>query len=321
MSSPNGSSGTGTTVTASTYRGRFAPSPTGPLHAGSLVAALASYLDARSVGGEWLVRIEDIDPPREIAGASDDILRTLEALELTWDGSVRRQSQRHEHYASVAQRLYRDGKAFYCRCSRQQLRDANAALGRVGGYYPGTCRSLGHRDGALRVYVSDAEIAVDDRLQAALVARLDNECGDFVIYRRDGLPAYQLAVTLDDADQGITDIVRGVDLYDSTPRQVWLQRLLGLPTPRYAHFPILTDAEGRKLAKQTGAPAIDASEPGPLLYQALKTLRQEPPAELAAATASEVLAWGTAHWQAVALRRTATLPSSSVAPQQNPVRF
>ena len=317
---PKSSSATGTTVTASEYCGRFAPSPTGPLHTGSLLAALVSYLDARAVNGRWLVRIEDIDPPREQPGAADDILRTLESFGLTWDGEVLYQSSRHAVYADAAAALRTNGRAFYCLCARQTLRQSNLAAGRPPGYYPGICRerALGH--GALRFRVDDESLVVDDRLQPSLTTNLANDCGDFVIWRRDELPAYQLAVVIDDEAQGVTDVVRGIDLYDSTPRQIVLQRALGLRTPRYAHMPVLVDTAGVKLSKQTGAARVGAERPAALLHRMLVSIGQDPPAALAAGAPRELLQWASAHWAPARLGGIRDLPAASVAAQQNPVR-
>ena len=317
---PKSSSATGTTVTASGYCGRFAPSPTGPLHTGSLLAALVSYLDARAVNGRWLVRIEDIDPPREQPGAADDILRTLESFGLTWDGEVLYQSNRLAAYAESAATLRSSGRAFYCQCARQTLRENNLAAGRLPGYYPGSCRERGLRHGALRFRVDDEPLVVDDRLQATLTTSLASDCGDFVIWRRDELPAYQLAVVIDDEAQGVTDVVRGIDLYDSTPRQIALQRALGLRTPRYAHMPVLVDTTGVKLSKQTGAAAVGAERPAALLHRLLASIGHNPPAALASGTPREILEWARARWVPSRLGGIRDLPTASVAAQQNPVR-
>jgi len=263
-------------MTRAPYVGRFAPSPTGLLHAGSLVAALASWLDARAHGGAWLVRIEDLDTPRNVAGAAEAILGQLERCGLRPDGPVVRQSERTAVYEAALQRLLAVGRAFPCACSRRDLALAVAAptaaasgthgLERI---YPGTCRAGlgGKRARSVRLLVEQrpgsGEAAVEwiDRrlgVQRQDVARL---VGDFVLKRADGVFAYQLAVVVDDAAQGITDVVRGEDLADSTARQIFLQRLLGLPTPRYLHTPLVLAADGSKLSKQTGAQPIDLAEP------------------------------------------------------------
>ncbi len=254
---------------ASSYVGRFAPSPTGPLHMGSLVCALASFLDARAKQGHWLVRIEDIDPPREQPGASHQILNSLRAHGLNWDGQVRWQSEHIEDYRVVARELLAAGKAFHCNCSRARLRQ-------LGGIYDGHCRHLDipAGDSAIRLRVNPTDqFSIEDRIQQTDRWTGDN-IGDFVIWRRDNLPAYQLAVVVDDADQGITDIVRGFDLHDSSPRQLALQQALSLPTPRYAHIPVLINAEGQKLSKQTHAPALENSEALDNLRLALNYLGQ-----------------------------------------------
>jgi glutamyl-Q tRNA(Asp) synthetase len=247
------------------YRGRFAPSPTGPLHAGSLVAALASWLDARAHGGRWLVRIEDIDPPRETAGATRDILRTLAAFGLDSDEPVLMQHTRGSAYESALTRLQQARHAFGCACSRRDVEDAARAAGLADAVYPGTCRhgTDGRPIRAIRLRVPDPPadaIVFVDRAAGRCEQRLAREVGDFVLRRADGLWAYQLAVVVDDGEQGITDVVRGADLLDNTPRQIWLQRCLGLPTPRYLHLPVVTNARGEKLSKQTGARALDRAD-------------------------------------------------------------
>lgn len=256
------------------YRGRFAPSPTGPLHLGSLLAALASWLDARAQGGEWLVRIEDLDPPRMAPGAADAILRMLEACGLWWDGAVMYQSSRGEAYRAALDGLVTGGQLYSCRCSRREIADS-ALRGIEGPVYPGTCRALPawpERQLALRVRTNDDAIRFTDRIQGEVAHRLASDIGDFVVRRADGIAAYQLAVVVDDAEQGITDIVRGADLMASTTRQIHLQRLLGLPTPRYAHLPVVIDATGAKLSKQSGAEAADPAQPETALRRALALL-------------------------------------------------
>jgi glutamyl-Q tRNA(Asp) synthetase len=239
--------------------GRFAPSPTGPLHIGSLVAAVASWLDARAAGGRWLVRIEDLDRPRCVPGAADEILRTLERLGLAWDGEVLYQSTRHDLYRDALQRL--QGHTYWCNCTRREIADWSLGLAVDGAHvYPGTCRAAGLAAGrALRIRTGAEQIRFTDRLQGEQSQVLGRDVGDFVLYRADGMHAYQLAVVVDDAAQGVTDVVRGADLLDSTPRQICLQRLLGLPTPRYLHVPAAVNDAGEKLSKQTGAAAIAPS--------------------------------------------------------------
>ncbi|MEY4640774.1 MAG: hypothetical protein RLZZ227_768 [Pseudomonadota bacterium] len=286
------------------YRGRFAPSPTGPLHAGSIFAALASYLDARAQHGVWLVRIEDLDPPRESKEAAADILRTLEALGLTWDEQVIYQSQRAAAYEEALARLDARKLLYACNCSRQKLSSA-------GTVYPGWCRDHHIVRGsatALRCQVGDASISFIDRLQGEYSQQLGRDIGDFIVHRRDGLFAYQLAVVVDDAWQGITDVVRGIDLLDSTPRQIYLQGQLGYPVPRYAHVPIIINAEGQKLGKQQYARPIERTQPGQVLFRTLQALRQHPVADLATASTDEMLAWAIANWKPQNLAGIRDLP-------------
>jgi glutamyl-Q tRNA(Asp) synthetase len=240
------------------YRGRFAPSPTGPLHFGSLVAAVASWLDARAAGGEWLVRIEDVDATRTLPGAAEEMLRTLAALGLESDGEVVWQSARTALYEDALQRLRAGGRVYRCRCSRREIADSTLR-GPEGPVYPGTCRAACLEPttaGAERLVAPAGRLEFADRVQGVISQDVAHDIGDFVLKRRDGLHAYQLAVVVDDAAQGITDVVRGADLLWSTPRQIALQRELGLPTPRYLHVPVATNERGEKLSKQTLAPAI-----------------------------------------------------------------
>ncbi|HLD68687.1 MAG TPA: tRNA glutamyl-Q(34) synthetase GluQRS [Pseudomonas sp.] len=275
------------------YIGRFAPTPSGYLHFGSLVAALASYLDARAQGGRWLLRMEDLDPPREVAGAQAAILATLESYGFEWEGELVRQSTRHEAYGAVLDRLFQQGLAYACTCSRKQLEQHQ-------GVYPGFCRDAGHaqQDAAIRLRVPELEYGFIDRVQGEFRQHLGREVGDFVIRRRDGLYAYQLAVVLDDAWQGITDVVRGADLLDSTPRQLYLQELLGLGQPRYLHVPLIIQPDGHKLGKSYRSPPLTAEQAAPLLVRALRALGQPAPTELAGAGPRQVLAWGIEHWDA-----------------------
>ncbi len=244
------------------YRGRFAPTPSGPLHFGSLVAALGSCLDARARGGAWLVRIEDVDPPRVVPGSADAILRTLEAHGFEWDGPVAYQSQRTSSYADALAHLRALGLVYACGCSRKQIAET-ARRGIDGLVYPGTCRGrhLDARDKALRLIVPEARIIFADREQGHIACDVARECGDFVLRRADGVHAYHLAVVVDDAEQGITHIVRGADLLASTPRHIVLQGLLGIPVPEYRHLPVVLDARGDKLSKQTLATPVDDHAP------------------------------------------------------------
>lgn len=290
------------------YIGRFAPTPSGHLHFGSLVAALASYLDARAAGGQWLLRMEDLDPPREVPGAQDSILRTLERYGLHWDGPVLKQSSRFEAYRAIVERLFEQGLAYACRCSRKQLED-------YGAVYPGLCRNACHArsDAAIRIRVPELIYTFEDRVQGRFAQHLGREVGDFIIQRRDGLFAYQLAVVLDDAYQGINQIVRGADLLDSTPRQLYLQELLGLPQPRYLHLPLLTQADGHKLGKSFRSPPLPASQIPALLCRGLRALGHQPPAELNHAEHPEqVLNWGIVHWDSTLIPKTAQLPEAQI---------
>ena len=250
------------------YRGRFAPSPTGPLHLGSLVAALGSWLIARHRGGDWLVRIEDLDPPREVAGASLQQIETLKACGLHPDEPIVFQSTRGEAYAAALTRLLTSGAAFECACSRSDLA-ADA------GVHRDCVRTDVVRPSAIRLRVRDERVEFDDAIQGYFSQDAQRDIGDFVLRRSDGLWAYQLAVVVDDAAQGITQVVRGADLLDSTPRQILLQRALGLPTPDYAHLSLAVDAQGRKLAKSCGAAAADPADPLPVLQAAYAFLGQD----------------------------------------------
>jgi glutamyl-Q tRNA(Asp) synthetase len=292
------------------YRGRFAPSPTGPLHFGSLVSAVASYLEARTRGGAWLVRMEDLDPPRVMPGAADQILSTLSAFGMTSDEPVPYQSSRSEAYRHALTTLNDLGAVYACACTRREI--ADSAVAGIDGYiYPGTCRNAlpaGREARTWRVRTRDSTIAFDDAVQGALHYDLERDIGDYVVYRADRVYAYQLAVVVDDADQGITDIVRGADLLDSTPRQIHLQRLLGLRTPAYAHVPVAVNAAGEKLSKQTFAPALDTRDPAPALIAALRFLGQHPPPDMSCASLQEVWSWACASWRLERVPRTRTQP-------------
>ncbi len=293
------------------YRGRFAPSPTGPLHFGSLVAAVGSYLDARTRGGEWLVRMEDVDTPRNVPGAADDILRTLDAFGFEWDGEVLYQSARFAAYAETLDALKAAGQVYGCACSRKEIADSATRPAIDGGLaYPGTCRNglaAGRSARAWRLRVDATEIAFADRLQGRIAQVLERDVGDFVLLRADGLFAYQLAVVVDDAFQGVTDVVRGADLLASTPRQIWLQRCLGVPTPGYAHLPVAANAAGEKLSKQTRAEALNVVDAARELLAALRFLGQPAPVELVRANVAEVWSWAMAHWDFAAIPRQAAI--------------
>ncbi len=287
--------------TASTsYVGRFAPSPTGPLHFGSLIAAVASYCDAKANGGKWLVRMEDLDKPREMQGAASLILSTLQAYGFEWDGEIVYQSQRAEAYEHALAQLKKQGVIYPCTCSRKEIADSAISSGIEGAIYPKTCLKhalKANTHAAFRAMVLDEKITFNDAVQGEITQNLARDIGDFVVKRADGLFAYQLAVVVDDAAQGVTHVVRGADLLDSTPRQIYLQRLLGFPTPRYAHVPVVVNATGEKLSKQTLAKAIAPEAAPVLVFEALDFLGQQPPAEIKNATLAEVWRWAIAHWR------------------------
>jgi len=270
------------------YVGRFAPSPTGPLHFGSLLAALASWLDARAARGRWLVRMEDLDTPRQQPGASDLILRTLERFGLTWDGPVAYQSLRSRNYETALERLRLH--TYWCGCTRREIADSSLGLAADGAQiYPGTCRSglaPGRSARALRVKTGKEAVSFTDRAQGPQSQVPERQVGDFVVYRADGQFAYQLAVVIDDEEQRITDVVRGADLLDSTARQIHLQRLLGYATPRYLHVPVAVNTAGEKLSKQTGARPVDAAHPEQAIRKALRFLGQAPTGDLEEAIAA-----------------------------------
>jgi len=281
------------------YVGRFAPSPSGPLHFGSLVAALASYLDAKAHHGRWLMRMEDIDPPREQPGAADMILRCLEAHKLYWDGEVLYQSQRHQAYRNILDKLRQNKLIYRCACGRQQLREM------PNGVYNGHCRHLAIPEKtptSLRLNINAAEppdnlhnIQFNDLFLGTQKEDLEKETGDFIIHRKDGLFAYQLAVVADDIFQGITHVVRGVDLLSSTARQIFLFRALGNPPPLFGHFPVVLNEQGDKLSKQTKAPPVDNTQATNNLLAALHFLLPSAPADLT--SCEEIISWGIQHWR------------------------
>lgn len=290
-----------------TYRGRFAPSPTGPLHFGSLVAAIGSYLDAKSNQGIWVVRMEDLDEPRCSLEAADDILRTLEAFGLNWDEQIIYQSQRTSAYEEALQQLESGGAIYPCCCTRKEISDS-AMHGLEGAIYPGTCRDgipVNRQARTWRVRTEaqqspskpESHVEFEDVLQGTLSQNIEQEIGDFIVKRADGLFAYQLAVVVDDAYQNITHVVRGSDLITSTPRQIHLQHLLKLSTPTYMHLPIAVNAQGEKLSKQTLAPSIGVDEVAPKLLAALTFLRQQPPDDLLQGSIDEVLNWAILNWK------------------------
>jgi glutamyl-Q tRNA(Asp) synthetase len=273
------------------YVGRFAPTPSGDLHLGSLYTAAASYLDARAHGGRWLLRIEDLDRPREIAGSAASITRTLERFGFEWDGPITRQSERGELYEGALAGLKEAGLTFACSCSRSQLEDELL--------YPGTCRNRPPAAGtqtAVRVRTEPGHITFKDRIQGMYRQDVAAAVGDFILKRRDQIVAYVLSVVVDDAAQGVTHIVRGADLLDNTPRQVYLQRLLRLAEPNYAHVPVLTEANDAKLAKSRRSVRVSAESPLPQLFSVFSLLGLTPPPELGAAGIRESWAWAMAEW-------------------------
>lgn len=301
------------------YRGRFAPSPTGPLHFGSLVAAVASYLDARANCGEWLVRMEDVDSGRTVPGAADQILRTLEQFGFTWDGAVLWQSRRTERYREALHRLWQRNAVFSCACTRRDL-SIGSRLSEDGvAWYPGYCRDglsqeylkAGRVARSVRFRVTDHPIQFLDRCQGLVESRLESSIGDFVVLRADGLFAYQLAVVVDDAEQGVTDVVRGADLLGSTPRQIALQRALGYATPRYLHVPVAAHASGEKLSKQTRAAPLNAGRASKELHAALLFLHQAPPDALRDGSLAELWDWAVRNWNPslIPSRKYLPLPS------------
>lgn len=293
---------------ATPYIGRFAPTPSGYLHFGSLLAALASYLDARHQQGRWLIRVEDLDQPRSIPGASEHIIETLACYGMYSDGEIIFQQDRLTTYQAQIDQWLTTGQAYYCDCSRRQLAE-------FSGIYPGTCR---HRqlpaaaDHAVRLIAPKQPLTPLDRLQPPLTQDLATATGDFIIRRRDGIYAYQLAVVLDDIAQGVTDVVRGADLLDSTPRQQWIYQLLGQPLPRYLHIPLLLRADGEKLSKRLGSTPLDPAQAPTELFRALQALAQQPPLALRNANIAEQLEWAIAHWRPQQLSPTQNLQQDSL---------
>lgn len=294
--------------------GRFAPTPSGPLHLGSLLAAVGSYLSARHANGRWLLRIEDLDRNRVIPGAAEQIPRILESFGFEWDGKIEFQNDRISYYEQALARLEAMGLCYACRCSRSQLAAQSSEPGEEL-VYPGTCRNdpdarLGPHALRFRIDASIPETAFEDRLQGLVSEDCHHNAGDFVIRRRDGFIAYHLAVVVDDELQGVTEVIRGSDLLSCTPRQILLQRALGCRTPAYAHLPLLLEADGRKLSKSRHAVPLDPDRAAPALWDALAWLRQEPPAALAGAPVREIWAWALPNWRPELLvgRRELRLP-------------
>jgi glutamyl-Q tRNA(Asp) synthetase len=280
------------------YKGRFAPSPTGPLHFGTLVAAVGSYLQARAQQGEWLMRIEDVDTTRSVPGATEDLLQTFEVFGFEWDGEVIYQSQRTELYEQALAVLSEKEDIYPCTCSRKQIADA-IVEGAPFSIYSGKCRFRTlpfEEEHALRIRVDESTIEFNDAVMGQYSQQLIAEVGDFIVKRRDGLFAYQLAVVVDDALQGVTEVVRGADLLDSTPRQIYLQQRLGYAQPDYLHLPLVVDKNQQKLGKSTGGAALDKSQPAKSLFAALKHLGQQPPDKLESADLDSLWQWAIEHW-------------------------
>ncbi len=284
--------------------GRFAPSPTGDLHFGSLVAAVASYLQAKKSAGKWLLRVEDIDPPREVSGSAGRIIRDLSRLGLIADDPVLFQSQRSAAYEQACQQLLGSGQAFWCGCSRNDLP--------ASGVYPGTCRNgipRGRKPRSIRVKTGSQPIRFRDHVQGPQIEDLQSTVGDFVIRRADGLFAYQLAVVVDDAWQNITEVVRGADLLDSTARQIWLQTCLGLPTPDYAHLPVVVQPDGTKLSKSKRSDPIHSESPATALRLALAFLGHAAPQR----NLADTWAWALEHWSLCKVPRVPASPFTAAA--------
>jgi len=276
------------------YIGRFAPSPTGPVHFGTLVAAVGSYLEAKTNHGDWLLRIDDVDVTRMVEGADVAIIRTLEAFGFQWSGNILYQTQMIDAYEAALDKLIERSLVFPCLCSRKQLHDAGA-----GNIYPGTCRSRKlpeAEEHSLRLIAKDVTISFDDMVMGKQSQNIKSECGDFIIKRRDGLFAYQLAVVVDDAIQGVTEVVRGTDLLDSTPRQIYLQQQLGYPTPRYCHLPLAVDAAGSKISKSEGKSKIEIAHREELLISSLDFLGQQVPGALNGSSIDDIWRWAIDNW-------------------------
>ena len=287
------------------YIGRFAPSPTGPVHFGTLVAAVGSYLQARKQDGKWLLRMEDVDTTRKVEGADIDILHTLDAFGFEWHGEIIYQSQRNKHYQQALDQLISRSLIFPCSCSRKQLAESES------GVYPGNCRNrkLSNKDEhALRIHAANIDIEFNDAVMGRQTQNIERQCGDFILRRRDSLFAYQLAVVVDDALQNITEVVRGADLLDSTARQIYLQQQLAYPTPGYCHLPLAIDATGNKISKSEGAAKVDIRNREKLICSVLKFLAQEPPADLSDAALDDIWNWAITHWDIDKIAATKTIP-------------
>jgi len=292
--------------------GRFAPTPSGPLHFGSLIAALGSFLHSRSKGGEWLIRIDDLDTVRTIPGMDAEILRTLEHFSLTWDGEVLYQSSRTSFYQEIIEQFIKQGVIYPCSCSRKEV---------SGSPYPGTCRngpSSKRAARSLRIRTTDQLIQFHDQVQGEFGQILETETGDFIIKRADGFVAYHLATVVDDASQGVTEVVRGADLLDSTPRQIYLQKLLEYSQLEYTHLPVATDETGQKLSKSNGTLALDTKRsPGYYLYLALVFLGQNPPQDLQYEKSKTCIEWGLKHWDIDRIPAQSSRPSNALSSTEN----
>jgi len=279
--------------TATIYRGRFAPSPTGPVHFGTLLAAVGSYLQAKKNSGEWIIRMEDVDITRKVAGSDMEILHTLEDFGFEWQKEVLYQSKQNEYYQHALEQLIKQSLVFPCVCSRKQLAKTGSDI------YPGTCRARKlpeKNEHALRLFARDIAIEFDDVVMGKQSQNMAQQCGDFVIKRRDGLFAYQLAVVVDDHLQNITEVVRGSDLLDSTPRQIYLQQLLNYPTPGYCHLPLAVDSNGNKISKSEGAAKVEIKNREKLICEVLKFLGQNPPPDLSDSNISDIWKWAVNNW-------------------------
>ncbi len=292
------------------YTGRFAPSPTGAVHYGTLVAAVGSYLQAKINNGKWLVRMEDVDVTRKVEGADVDILNTLEEFGFEWHGDVVYQSQQTGHYQEALDQLISQSLVFTCVCSRRALAESNSKI------YPGTCRTrlLGKADKnitrephALRIFVDDVTIEFNDTVMGKQIQNMKRECGDFIIKRRDNLFAYQLAVVVDDALQKINEVVRGADLLTVTPRQIYLQQRLNYPTPNYCHLPLVVDANGNKISKSEGTAKVNIKDKKKLLVSVLQFLSQTPPDDLADSSLNDIWAWAIKHWDISLVSKAITI--------------
>ncbi len=290
------------------YKGRFAPSPTGAVHFGTLLAAVSSYLQAKKNNGEWIIRMEDVDLTRKVEGADTNILHTLEAFSFEWQGEVLYQSAQNEYYEEALQQLIKQSLVFPCTCTRKQLAETGSNI------YSGNCRQRQlpeKNEHALRLIAQDIDISFNDAIMGKQSQNMALQCGDFIIKRRDGLFAYQLAVVVDDAMQGISEIVRGADLLDSTPRQIYLQQLLGYTTPTYCHLPLAVDNTGNKISKSEGAAKVDIKNKEKQLYEVLVFLGQQPPTDLADSNINDIWQWAINNWNIHAVPKNKHRPATN----------